>query len=104
MRTKTTPDDLEQIASDLSEISENLKLIAAEMVGVELPTLSLHSTTQLKRDLPSLLSWSYKVAADAKMQLRITQNGHRISETNGVKNSSNGKKNGRFPRKKKPHK
>jgi hypothetical protein len=92
MRTKTTPQDLEQIAADLSEISENLRDIVASMSEAGLSSLSLHSTTQLKRDVPSLLSWSYKIASDAKMQMRVLQNGRGSSKSNGVKKSSNGKK------------
>lgn len=87
MRTERTAEILQNVASDLTEIAAKLNAVADDMIAAGMPTISVHSKTQIERHIPMLLQWVYKIEADAKVQLRSSSKQSRA----GMDITNNGK-------------
>ena len=62
MRTEQSPDDFDRIADEVKKAAHTLRRVAKRMRTNEIDSLSIHSTRQLNRVIPSLLAWSDKIA------------------------------------------
>ena len=75
MRTEQSPDDFDRIADDVKKAAHMLRRVAKRMRTNKIDSLSIHSTSQLNRDIPSLLAWSDRILTALDIERRRFRDG-----------------------------
>ena len=69
-RNQHTPEELEKIATEISEVSDRLRGIANSMRQAKVESVLIHSATHLNFHIPEIIRWAEKSEVDARSQIR----------------------------------